>query len=395
MPLIEEQNTALNKNVRRQRRMKWILPVMAILAMATPAEAQRRRAAPVSATPPAPAAPATTLLGYDLPEISYPEGVAYEPATGVFYTASAKDGTVMRYDTRTRTPLIVAKPGLLVPVGETAFPTILGMKVDSGGYLWIAGGRTGKMFVLDPRTGVRIKAFTISEPGSLINDVVVTAKAAYFTDTLKPVLWRVPIEPGVIGELEPYIDLTAAGLPYAEGPNLNGIAATPDGKTLIVGQMNLGRLYRIDTETKQTAYIDLAGETVAGADGLVLDGTTLYVVRQPNAEIVTIQLTPDFTSGKVVRRFTEPGLLWPATAAKAGNHLLVVNSQFNKREANAAVFPFNIVQLPLGLLSAVPPPAAVVPPPLPQTATGAATAAVNPPAPASDQIITLPGSPNR
>jgi len=331
--------------------MKWAFPVVAILACATPAEAQRQSAAP----PP----PATALASYSLPEeIAYPEGIAYDPATGVFYSGSAVDGTVVRYDTRTNMPLIVAKPGLLVPIGETAFPAMLGMKLDAGGYLWIAGGRTGKMFVLDPRTGVLIKTFTTPEPGSLLNDVVVTPTAAYFTDTLKPILWRVPIEPGVIGELEAFIDLTAAGLPYAEGPNLNGIAALPDGKTLIVAQMNLGRLYRIDTETKQAAYIDLGGETVAGADGLVLNGTTLFVVRQPEAEIVTVELAADFSTGRVVNRFKEPGLMWPATAANGGDRLLVVNSQFNKRAENAPILPFNIVQTPFHLLMGAAPVAA-------------------------------------
>ena len=40
--------------------------------------------------------------------------------------------------------------------------------------------------------------------------------------------------------------------------NLNGIAATPDGSTLIVVNSATGKLYAIDTATIATREIDLA-----------------------------------------------------------------------------------------------------------------------------------------
>ena len=59
--------------------------------------------------------------------------------------------------------------------------------------------------------------------------------------------------------------------------------------------MNKGLLFRIGVEDKQIVPIDIGGESVATGDGLVLDGRTLYVVRQGEQEIVTIDLAADLS----------------------------------------------------------------------------------------------------
>ena len=101
-----------------------------------------------------------------------------------------------------------------------------------------------------------------------------------------------PDERGDIGDLEPWLDFTGTALQYDEGANLNGIAALPDGQSLIVVQMGKGLLFRIDLKTKKVSPIDTAGADLTGADGLVLDGHTLYVVRQTAVEIATVSLSP-------------------------------------------------------------------------------------------------------
>jgi hypothetical protein len=88
------------------------------------------------------------------------------------------------------------------------------------------------------------------------------------------------------------------------------------------------------------------------ANGMALtaDGRTLYVVRQGEQEIATVQLSEDYTKGRVVSRFKDPALAWPATAAKVGDRLLVVNSQFNQRQAGTAQTPFTVLAVPLSRL---------------------------------------------
>jgi sugar lactone lactonase YvrE len=284
-------------------------------------------------------------------EVTFPEGIAHDPATGAIYTASAATGTLVRVDAKSGASHVVAGPGVLVPKGEKTFPAVLGMKLDSAKRLWIAGGRSGRFYVVDSQTGRVIKQAAVPDTSkSLINDVALVGGAAYFTDTLAPTLWRIQTKGTEIGELEPWLDFTGTALRYYEGANLNGIVATPDGQSLIVVQMGKGLLFRIDLKTKKVTPVDTAGADLTGADGLVLDGQTLFVVRQTAVEIATVTMSPDFAWGTVVNRFKDPALAWPATAVKVGDRLLVVNTQFNVRNDNKQTMPFTIASVPLAKL---------------------------------------------
>jgi sugar lactone lactonase YvrE len=293
------------------------------------------------------------IVQYPLPaNVTYPEGIAYDAKSGDLYTGSALTGIVYRMSAKApgdKSGAVVAPEKTVMPVEP--FPALLGMKIDAG-RLWIAGGRTGRMVVLDARTGKVLKGFeTPAQPAGLINDVAIAGPAAYFTDTLRPTLWRVPFKGDQIGDLEPWLQFSGGPLEYAQGPNLNGIAATPDGRYLIVVQMNKGLLFRIGVADKQVTAIDIGGESLSTGDGLVLDGSTLYVVRQGEQEVVTISLSSDLSTGKVVSRFKNPALLWPATAVKVGDRLLVVPTQFNKRTTNDPVLPFSIIGIPVSMLA--------------------------------------------
>lgn len=286
--------------------------------------------------------------------ITFPEGVAYDASADAAYTASAVTGAVVRVQLKTGASETVAAADTLLPAGTPApFPAVLGMKLDGQHRLWIAGGATGRMWILDTQTGKVLKAFQVPNPsGSLINDVVLVGNAGYFTDTRFATLWRVQANGSQIGELEPFVTFANTPLQYDNNANLNGIAATPDGRSLIVVQMGKGLLFRIDLASKAVTSIDTAGQDLSGADGLVLDGHTLYVVRQTAVEIATVQLSADYAKGTVVNRLKDPLLAWPATAAKVGDHLLVVNTQFNTRGDNSQKTPFTLVRVPLARLAA-------------------------------------------
>lgn len=297
---------------------------------------------------------APALDRYALPaDVTFPEGIAHDPARGVIYTASALTGALARVDLKTRQSELVTPAGVLVPTGSTTFPAVLGMKLDGANRLWVAGGRTGRMLLIDTRTGRVLKQFEVPAPGgSLINDVALIGTTGYFTDTRMPTLWRVEARGDQIGDLEPWLRFDGTVLQYDSSANLNGIAATPDGRSLIVVQMGKGLLFRIDVGTKAVSAIDTAGADLTGADGLVLDGRTLYVVRQPAAEIVTVALSDDHTKGTVIARFKDAQLAWPATAAKVDDRLLVVNTQFNTRADKSQTLPFTILSVPLSRLAA-------------------------------------------
>lgn len=297
---------------------------------------------------PAPTAEPAALRTYDLPDtVSFPEGVAYDAEAGVLYTGSATNGVLIRIDAATHAVEEVASAGTLVPADLDTFPGVLGMEVDKVKRLWVAGGRTGMIWVLDTGTGTVIRRLTVPTAGkSLINDVALIGSAAYFTDTSVPTLWRIQAGSGAVGEVEPWLDFTGTAVEYAQGSNLNGITATPDGGSLIVVQMTKGLLFRIDVASRAVTTIDTAGEDLSGADGLVLDGDLLYVVRQRAGEIAAVRMNADLTKGTVISRFTDPALTWPATAVKVGADLVVVNTQFNTRSSNTPRRPFKLLRVP-------------------------------------------------
>jgi Cu-Zn family superoxide dismutase len=306
---------------------------------------------------PAPAvaqAPAPGPRVINLPDsISFPEGVAYDVSAGVLYTGSGLDAALLRIKPETGAAALVKPGGSLVPAGTTIFPVLLGMKVDGSRRLWVAGGRTGHLWVIDTRDGGLIKQVTVPSVGkSLINDVALAGNAGYFTDTFVPTLWRLSAEGGVIGDLDPWLNLQGTPIQYGEGRNLNGIAATPDGRALIVVQMDRGLLFKIDVGSKAVRPIDTGGADLSAADGLVLDGNLLYVVRQNAVEIATLRLDDELTRGTVISRFTDATLAWPATAVKVGADLIVVNTQFNARANDTATRPFTLVRVPISRLGA-------------------------------------------
>lgn len=298
------------------------------------------------------AAPAFAQSGVrilPLPDAAaYPEGVAVDPTSGAIYTNSANTGVVFRIDHDTGAAVQIADP-LGMGDSQIAKPVsvALGLKADGQGRLWVAGARTGSMHVIDIATGERLARFTTPEGAWLINDVALTSDAAYFTDTLRPVLWRVARDSLADAALEPWLSFEGTVLEYGEEPNLNGIVATPDGRYLIVVLMRTGRLFRIDAETREVAAIDAGASALDGGDGLALVGQRLFLVRQSAGEVVALDLSDDLSKAVETMRIKPTELAWPATIAVRGDRLIVANSQLNRRGLGDPVLPFSLVSIPL------------------------------------------------
>ena len=158
--------------------------------------------------------------------------------------------------------------------------------------------------------------------------MIVTREAAWFTDSFNPFLYRVPIGPG--GRLAGAIEQVPLSGDYehVEGFNLNGIDATPSGKTLITVQSATGMLYTVDPATGEASRIDLGGASVVHGDGILLDGRRLYVVQNFFNRIAVVRLAPGLETGRVVGHITDPDLDIPTTIAEHGTRLYAVNARF-------------------------------------------------------------------
>ena len=251
----------------------------------------------------------------ELPDGFAPEGIATGQGT-TFFTGSLAGAGIWRGDYQSGT-------GDLLVDGGGPF---VGMKVDAQDRLWVAGGPTGIGYLFDATSGTPLATIPLAPAGeaSFVNDVVVTADAAFFTDSFRGVVYRVGLDAATVSE----IDLTAIAPAAAGVFRLNGIEATPNGDTLIVVDSTAGALYTVDAASGDAAPIDLGDATVASGDGLLLHGRQLYVVRNFLNLVAVIELAPDLASGTLVDEITSPDFDVPTTAARFGSSLYLVNARF-------------------------------------------------------------------
>jgi hypothetical protein len=229
-----------------------------------------------------------------LPAGFQPEGIEVGRGT-TFYVGSRVTGAIYRGNLRTGTGAI------LVPGGAGRLAT--GIEF-SRNRLFVAGAGTGDGYVYDARTGALVRTYDFASTDTFINDVVVTRSAAYFTDSRKALLYKVPIGTGgALGAFQT-VGLTGAMLALP-GFNLNGIDATRNGKTLIAVQSNTGMLFRID--------------------------------------VAVISLAANLASGSVVTRLSDPDFSVPTTIDDLGRRLYAVNARFNV--PNPGTAEYQVVQL--------------------------------------------------
>lgn len=258
-----------------------------------------------------------------LPDGFQPEGIAV--GTGhTFYVGSIPTGAVYSGDLRT------GEGDVLVPAQSGRMA--IGLKYDERtGLLFVAGGPTGFAYIYDGETGANVDEIQLTTGPRFINDVVITRDAAYFTNSQQPVLYRVPLENN--GELPATLQVQEIPLTgdYVFTPNAfnaNGIAATPNGDTLIIVNSVDGVLYNVDPATGVATRIDLGGAAVPNGDGILLQGKTLYVVQNRLNQIAVVELNSDLTEGEVIDTITDSDFRVPTTIARFGNSLYAVNARF-------------------------------------------------------------------
>jgi hypothetical protein len=261
-----------------------------------------------------------------LPDGFEPEGIESGKGSD-FFVGSLTSGAIYKGDFRT------GEGAILVPGGSGRIS--VGLSFDErSNYLFVAGGETGVGYVYHSVSGALLATYNFG--GIMINDVVVTKDAAYFTESYGAVIYKVPLGPG--GSLPSASEVEAIPLggeyefiPNATSPfgiNNNGIEATPNGKTLFINNMANGILYKVDAETGIAVEVDLGGALFPFGDGLYLRGHTLYFVQNITNQVVVIRLDPDLDSGTIVNVISDDNFAVPATITGFGSSVYVVNARF-------------------------------------------------------------------
>ena len=112
----------------------------------------------------------------------------------------------------------------------------------------------------------------------------------------------------------------------------------------MIVQSGAGRLYAVNPANGVARTIDLGGGDVANGDGILLDGSTLYVVQNRLNRVAVVRLNATMTSGRIVRRLTDPDLDVPTTIARRGDRLYAVNARFGSPAGPDTAY--QVVQLP-------------------------------------------------
>jgi sugar lactone lactonase YvrE len=263
----------------------------------------------------------------------FPEGITEGPGTS-FFTGSTGDGAIYRGDTATG----IVEP-FLPPDGDGRV-CICGLDVDDYGRLIACDFDGAQVFAYGLASRSLVARRPLPAADALPNDVVVHGDWAFVTDSKRPVVWRLPVGPGPVGEPSVAIDLA----PYnpADPAYLNGIVCHPAQPLLLIAsQGEGGTLWRADMNSGKAGTVDLDGYDF-NADGLLLDGDILYGVTHRGTYaggdvrflISAVRLAPDWESGTVLGELTDERWNVPTTIAKVGGELLVVCAQFGARRLN-------------------------------------------------------------
>jgi hypothetical protein len=266
------------------------------------------------------------------------------------------DGSIYKVDLRSGEGeiLVDAEPGFDVFAGDCYK---LGMRVDKrSNYLFAAGCQIGNVYVFDADSGDEIMQYELTPPfESVINDIAITRDAAYFTDYISPTIFRLPLSKN--GRI-PENANAATPIPltgdFEAGTNLigvfgNGIVATPDGSTLIIGHSGSSKLFRVDPTTGHADEIivdpPLEGLFIGADDdgSPILDGTfldaivlrdsVLYILgagwnTADDDKVQVVVLDDDMLTGTNMGMITDSAMDGIASGALHGDSLYVNNARY-------------------------------------------------------------------
>jgi len=263
---------------------------------------------------------------------SLPEGFAIGRGHTAFN--GSVDGSIYKVDLRSGKGEVLINP----EVDPGCYK--LGMRVDPRtNYLFVAGCEGGNAYVFDADNGALVREYQLPTPAGgfqIVNDLAITKDAVYFTDSHQPLLYRLPLSRnGGLPDIDAATFIELGGdfdkTPPADGCcGANGIVATPNGKTLIIGHSNNVQLYRVDPTTGYADEIIVDLDPLGYfLDGIALRDNTLYIMEPALESVQVVRLGEDMLTGEFLGSITDLGMDGVASGAFFGNSLYVNNARYS------------------------------------------------------------------
>ncbi len=318
---------------------RQLVPASAVLGLALPVMIAAAPSAAASGD--GPGRPASYSMAGDGGGSKF-EGIGVDLQQRTFYVSETTGGEIHRGDVRTG----ATEEWLAEGVDDRS--TARGITTDADGLIYIAGGPNGltndrpDLWVYAP-DGALLAALRVEVPDAFLNDVAIGPDgAAYFTNSDAPQVFRVSEEDGE-WQVSTWADATGT-ITRQEGFNLGGIVVSPNRRALVVAQGNAGDLWRFDLRTGGVTRIDVGDVDLGNADGLVLHGSRLTVIRNVSRVLSTLRLDPDARTADLLDVTpTDPSRVF-TTGKEARGRLLLVDSKFDEQ---VAAPPYEVVAVPL------------------------------------------------
>jgi WD40 repeat protein len=268
-------------------------------------------------------------VAYEIPG-PQPEGIGFDPRDCSFYTAAS----VFRGEVY-RGRLDEPKAELFLPP-EGDRQTGFGIEVDTKrDLLFVVGGQDGVLYVFD-LSSKKLHGRFETGPGGFLNEVTVAPDGdVWVTDSSRPTLYRIKSSDIEAGSGTPEGIPLGPEVTYGPGFNANGVVVTPDGEHVVFCLTNSGKFYRLTPGSgangRQIKEIVIDRGPQVSADGLEIDGQTIYTVRNRNDMLVELAMSEDYSSAKVTGEMKDPLFRSPTSVQLApdGRLLIAIAEYFN------------------------------------------------------------------
>jgi sugar lactone lactonase YvrE len=288
----------------------------------------------------------------------YPEGIAYDKSSDVFYLSSARQGTIAK---------VTRQGNYSVLLRDSTLQSSYGIKMHpNGNRLIVCNGdanfskyttpethkKKGRLITIDILTGKIISEVNLASliPGKHFpNDLAFDAAGnIYVTDSYAHAIYKVTSggQASVFCRDKQFV---------TEGIGINGIVYHPDGY-LLVNNTNTGSLYKVLVNDPTNVAKVKTEQYFLDADGMLLDDTknVTMVVNGGNDKIYRLTSGDGWKSAKltastlIADRFT-----YPTTATTDAQSIWISNGKFHELNDSTAI-PSKLFSIQKAVLKPLP-----------------------------------------